>query len=130
MSYRNNRPDYVQSWFAMEWFLLLLKIFSYTAAICSVLVCFVLVSMFPDYGAQIILGYGGLVIVVAVIAFIYGLAKFFKRRPTYDPSTDNETSAYRWDAMHGGPVRDERYTYTPIVPQRREPIAPRYDWRE
>jgi hypothetical protein len=99
-------PNYVQSWFAFEWLILFIRVVSWLAGVGSVVLMFFLCWLFPGEAVPIILGYVGFVIVAGAFFFIWGVSKALKRPPPYDPSTDTTTSAYRWDAMSGGPVRD------------------------
>lgn len=104
MSYNDQGPDYVQAWFKLEWALLLFKIFIFGFAILGVAIMFVLTTLFPDYGAQIILWFFGILIIGIILLGIWAIAR--KRPAPYNPATDMETSNYRWDPRANGPFRE------------------------
>jgi hypothetical protein len=142
-------PDFVQSWFALKWAILLLRVFSKVVAWVFIAILFVLVAIFPEDATQIILYGVGLFVFACFCVIVWAVGRLIsdyskrKRRQAayvpYNPSTDMTTSNYRWDATTGGPVRDDHIVtgYQPIsqagpagprggTPARKPRIEPRF----
>jgi hypothetical protein len=90
--YPDRRPDYVNAWFALEWYKLIFRWVMIPIKIIVIGLLFLLTIIFPGHAQTIILAFFGLVaavivigIVVAVIAVFRSIARVNRPRGEWVP---------------------------------------------